>query len=63
MGIGSYLSGFAKDMFTTGDTVNWTQFWLVPAAIAAVVLLMFLFLFTDKKVVLAQEDDVVAGTI
>ncbi len=59
MGIGSYLSGFVKDMFTTGNTVNWTQFWLVPAAIAAVVLIVFVLLFTDKKVVLAQEDEVV----
>ena len=49
-------------MFTTGDTVNWTQFWLVPAAIAAVVLVLFLLLFTDKKVVLAEKDNVVTGT-
>ncbi|WP_018619209.1 MFS transporter [Spirosoma luteum] len=63
MGIGSYLSGFAKDMFTTGDTVNWTQFWLVPAGIAAAVLILFILFFTDKKVVLAQEDEVVTGSL
>lgn len=63
MGIGSYLSGFAKDMFTTGDTVNWTQFWLVPAGIAAAVLILFILFFTDKKVVLAQTDEVVTGSL
>ncbi len=63
MGIGSYLSGFAKDMFTTGDTVNWTQFWLVPAGIAAAVLVLFILFFTDRKVVLAQEDKVVTGSL
>ncbi len=63
MGIGSYLSGYTKDLFTTNGVVNWTQFWLVPAAIAAVVLVLFLLFFTDKKVVLAKEDDVVAGTV
>ena len=63
MGIGSYLSGFAKDAFTTGNTVNWTYFWLVPAGIAAVVLLLFVLFFTDKKVVLAQEDEVVTGSL
>ena len=63
MGIGSYLSGIVKDMFKTGDTVNWTSFWLVPAGIAAVVLLLFVFLFTDEKRTLAQEDEVVTGTL
>ncbi len=63
MGIGSYLSGFAKDAFTTGNTVNWTYFWLVPAGIAAIVLLLFVLFFTDKKVVLAQEDEVVTGNV
>ncbi len=63
MGIGSYLSGYTKDLFTTGDTVDWTSFWLVPAAITVVVLFLFLLFFTDKKVVLAREDDVVAGTV
>ncbi len=62
MGIGSYLSGYVKDMFTTGDTVDWTSFWLVPAGITVIVLVLFLLFFTDKKVVLAREDDVVAGT-
>ena len=63
MGIGSYLSGIVKDMFKTGDTVNWTNFWLVPAGIAAAVLIVFVLLFTDKKRTLAQEDELVPGNV
>ena len=63
MGIGSYLSGIVKDMFKTGDTVNWTYFWLVPAGIAAVVLIVFVLLFTDKKRIQATEGELVTGPL
>lgn len=61
MGIGSYLSGIVKDMFKTGDTVNWTSFWLVPAGIAAVVLVVFVLLFTDNKQTSATKEELVTG--
>ncbi|MFD2933090.1 nucleoside permease [Spirosoma flavum] len=63
MGIGSYLSGIVKDMFKTGNSVNWTQFWLVPAGIAAVVLIVFVLLFTDKKRIQATNDELVPGNL
>ncbi len=63
MGIGSYLSGVVKDMARTGDTVNWTQFWLVPAGIAAVVLVLFLLLFTDSQKPVPTEGELVTGPL
>ena len=49
MGIGSKLSGIVLDMYTAADgTKNWTSVWLVPAGITVFVLLLFIFLFTDR---------------
>jgi nucleoside transporter len=63
MGIGSYLSGIVKDLFKTGDSVNWTNFWLVPAAITVVVLVIFVFLFSDKKKSVPTEGELVTGPL
>jgi nucleoside transporter len=50
MFIGSVIAGKTKDLYTGADGItNWTNVWLVPAAIAAVVLILFVVLFTDKK--------------
>jgi nucleoside transporter len=61
MYIGSRLSGYVTDMYTTEQTqmVNmvetvvkvkdWASIWLVPAGIAAVVLVMFIVAFRDDK--------------
>lgn len=54
--IGALLGGIVKDMFTvesivdgaTKRTVNWGQFWLVPAFGAAVVLVLFGVFFQEK---------------
>lgn len=52
MMIGSYVSGFITESYST--TINeltsyqWEQVWLVPAGIAALVLLSFAILFKDK---------------
>ncbi len=48
MGIGSWLSGKVTDMYTVEGVKNWTSIWMVPAAIAAVVLVLFLLIFKDK---------------
>ncbi len=52
MFIGSVLSGIVKDNYTVGigDTAvtNWTGVWMVPAAIAGGVLLLFLLFFNDR---------------
>jgi len=49
MWIGTLLSGYVKDHYTSNDIVNWKGVWMVPAAIAAVVLVLFVFFFKDNK--------------
>jgi nucleoside transporter len=54
MFIGSIISGKVKDLYTTqGEATmaitNWLKVWLVPAGIAAIVLLLFLLFFNDRK--------------
>jgi nucleoside transporter len=63
MGIGSYLSGIVKDLFKTGDSVNWTNFWLVPAGITVVVLIIFVLLFTDNRKPVPSEGELVTGPL
>jgi nucleoside transporter len=47
--IGSYISGPIVDHWKTSATThNWQTIWLIPAGIAAVVLIFFLLLFKDK---------------
>ncbi|SDI54664.1 nucleoside transporter [Mucilaginibacter gossypii] len=47
--IGSYISGPIVDHWKVSDTShNWQTIWLIPAGIAAVVLILFLALFKDK---------------
>ncbi len=52
MGIGSKISGIVLDTYATqtaaGVIHNWTSVWLVPAGIAAVVLVLFIVFFHDK---------------
>ena len=55
MGIGSKLSGIVLDKYTLTDvsgvvTHNWNGVWMIPAGIAAVVLVLFIIFFNDKKV-------------
>jgi MFS family permease len=47
--IGSLLAGPIVDRFATADGHDWTQIWIVPAVIAAVVLVLFLILFKDRR--------------
>lgn len=51
MFIGSIIAGKVKDLYSSGDpvTTNWTNVWLVPAGIAAVVLLLFVLFFRDNR--------------
>lgn len=53
MGIGSVLSGRVLDIYTTKDAAgnaihNWQGVWMVPAAIAAAVLIFFVLIFKDN---------------
>ena len=49
MWIGTLLSGYVKDYFTSGDVVNWKNTWMVPAGIALFVLILFLLFFRDNQ--------------
>jgi nucleoside transporter len=54
MGIGSKLSGIVLDNYTFTDasgivTHNWNGVWMIPAIIAAVVLVLFIIFFKDKN--------------
>ncbi|HEV7383038.1 MAG TPA: nucleoside permease [Dyadobacter sp.] len=49
MGIGSWIAGVVADMYTVNGVKDWTSIWMVPAGIAAVVLVLFIFLFKDNK--------------
>jgi nucleoside transporter len=49
MWIGTLLSGYVKDHYTINDVVQWKQIWMVPAIIAAVVLILFVLFFKDNR--------------
>ncbi|HXE81415.1 MAG TPA: nucleoside permease [Vicinamibacterales bacterium] len=49
MFIGSYLSGWVVDQFVVGATHDWRSIWLVPAAFAAVVMVVFAALFKYRE--------------
>ena len=50
MGIGSWIAGYVADMYTVEGIKIWTSIWMVPAGIAAVVLLLFILFFQDNKI-------------
>jgi len=51
MTLGSYLGGIIAGLYTTDAGRNWPGFWLVPAGIAAVILVVFLIAFRDRPTV------------
>ena len=50
MGIGSWIAGIVADEYTVNGVKNWTSIWMVPAGIAALVLVLFVLFFKDNKV-------------
>jgi nucleoside transporter len=50
MGIGSWIAGIVADQYTVNGVKDWTSIWMVPAAIAALVLVLFVLFFKDNKV-------------
>jgi nucleoside transporter len=56
MWIGFYIAGLITDKYQTAGTHDWHTIWLIPAAIAAAVLIFFLVFFrNDKKVSFSEE--------
>lgn len=59
MYIGSLISGYIQKLYTTGKgaeaVTNWTNVWLVPAGIAAVVLVLFMLFFNEKRKALIKS--------
>ena len=55
--IGSLAAGPIVDRFATADGHDWTQIWIIPAAIAGVVMVLFLILFKDRRVEHATMGD------
>ena len=49
MFIGTWFAGRTIDMLTVDGISDWTRIWYVPAMLAAVVLVVFVFLFKEKK--------------
>jgi nucleoside transporter len=47
--LGNLIAGYVKDMNTLSNVTNWTNIWLVPAGIASLVLLLFMFFFKQEK--------------
>jgi nucleoside transporter len=48
MAIGSVIAGKVKDIYTVDQVTHWTNVWLVPATIAGIVLVLFIFFFSEK---------------
>lgn len=63
MGIGSKLSGLVLDRYTVNGVKDWLSVWLVPAGIAAAVLVVFVLLFTDNKKSVPTEGELVTGPL
>ncbi len=49
MVIGTWFAGSTIDVFTVNGLADWDRIWYVPTAIAALVLLIFLFMFRRKE--------------
>lgn len=60
MFIGTLLSGYVTKIYTTADNVHqWRQIWMIPAVISAVVLVLFILVFKDKKIAKQEAEPVV----
>jgi nucleoside transporter len=61
MWIGNMVSGVIVDRYTVNGVREWGSIWLVPAAAAAVCLVLFVILWRDKPGKLAEEIEEARG--
>jgi nucleoside transporter len=47
--IGFYIAGLISDAYNTAAGHNWQMIWLIPAGIAAAVMILFMLFFKDKN--------------
>lgn len=60
--IGSIIAGIVYDHYTLADNMhNWKAIWLIPAAIAIVVLLLFMIFFKGEPVKKPEDSPAVAA--
>jgi nucleoside transporter len=57
--IGSWLSGLVVDTYATGGVHRWGAIWIIPAAIAAAILIGFALLFRERPPRVTIEEPVV----
>lgn len=57
MFIGTWFSGFIVEKYQVGNEHNWRHIWLVPAGIATLVLIYFIFFFKESKNTIVAEND------
>ena len=49
MFIGSWLSGVVGAHYKHGDTHSWQEIWMIPAAMSAVLIVVFALLFNERR--------------
>ena len=49
MFVGSWLSGVVGQAYKHGETHSWQQIWLIPAAMSAVLVVVFALLFHEQR--------------
>lgn len=55
MWVGTLLSGIVAKAYTVNGVHHWLEIWLIPAAIAGVVLLLFTLFFNEKQKIVVPE--------
>ena len=49
MFIGSWLSGVVGEYYKSGETHRWQEIWMIPAAMSAVLIVVFALLFNERR--------------
>jgi uncharacterized membrane protein YuzA (DUF378 family) len=52
--IGFWVAGQVSSHYVVGEGHNWKQIWMVPAGIAAVVMILFMLFFKENELVEPQ---------